>query len=131
MATYYFDLQTGTGFIRDPIGTELADQEAARIHACAVARELMHRRESKSRHWRLFIRRNGEAPDFQVLFATVDQSMDMLGADVRRSVERISGNIAGLSEAISDLRLTLHQVRATMAKADAKLHLAAINGVRL
>ena len=131
MATYFFDLLTGTGRVPDPLGTELNDDEAARTHASTVARELMRHREGKSRHWRLSVRRDGTEPGFEVLFATVDQTMDALDSNIRQSVERVSGNIANLSDAIGDLRLTLWQVKATMAKADDKIHLAAIHGVRL
>jgi Domain of unknown function (DUF6894) len=131
MVTYYFDIQTGAGLIRDPIGTELPDDATAHAHACAVARELMRHQESKSRHWRLRVRRECGEFCFDLLFATMDQTMEVLEASVRRSVERVSGNVANLSEAIGDLRLTLGQMKATMAKTDARIHLAAVDGNRV
>lgn len=131
MTTYYFDLKTDARLINDPVGMELADEAAAREHARAVARELMRHRESKSRHWRLCVHRGGGEPCFDVLFASVDQTMDAFDENLRRSLEIVSGNIASLSDAIDDLHVTLRQVKATMARADDQLHLAAIDGVRL
>jgi hypothetical protein len=44
MPMYYFNVRN-SDTIRDPDGTELADDEAARGHATAVARELMYNSE--------------------------------------------------------------------------------------
>lgn len=131
MATYYFDLKINGRLISDHLGTELPNDAAAHAHACEVAHELMRHRESKSRHWRLCVRRNGGALCFEVLFAAVDHSMDALDGHIRGSVVDVCGNMAGLSEAIGELQLTISQVKATMARADAELHLVAIDGMRL
>ncbi len=131
MAIYHFDLKAGSHFVSDPIGTELADDAAAHAHALAVARELMLHREAKSRHWRLCVRVDGEEPRLHILFASVDQTLAAMDHDYRGVTERLSGTVANLSDAIGDLRLTLLQVKATLARVDARLHLAALDGVRL
>lgn len=130
MATYHFWMKTGARLVRDPIGVEFPDDEAAEADARAIIRDLMRNRESRTRHWRIRVRRESGEPCFDILFASVDQMLDGLDETFRRSVEGFCGNMADLADSIRTLRYTLLQVNATMARADAKLHLAAVDSVR-
>src|SRR5690242_16279350 len=100
MQTYYFNLKDGAKVIPDPEGTECADDEAARQHGVIVAREAMRNNEPETRKWRIQICDAGRKPLFEVLFATVDESMDHLPHEMRKSVEKLSWQMASLCDAV-------------------------------
>lgn len=131
MARYYFHLHTGDAFVRDRFGTELEDDAAARDHASAVARDLMRRREDKTRHWQLTVRDANGGFCFELVFAAADETIELLRPPLRHSLESMYGAVAHVSGAIGDLRTTVMQVRSTLAKADRIVHLAAIDGEQL
>lgn len=131
MARYYFDLVDSHGRVLDPDGTELLNEASAREHAAVVARELMRHREFRTRHWRLFVSDGERLPCFTILFATVDDSLAHLSPALRESFETLSEKKASLNTAIHDVRQSIYQVRATLARADGAPYLASVSGVRL
>ena len=131
MATYYFNLKGHHGRDVDPQGTELADLAEAKEHARQVALELMHRRELKTRSWRLEVCDAGRMPIFELLFATVDPKLAQLPPALRTRVEELSARTGGVVDAIVDIRNTLHQLRGSLAKSNREPYLAALDGTIL
>jgi hypothetical protein len=129
MPTYFFNLTTAHEMIRDPDGTQLPDEAAARAHAQAVARELMQHRQIQTRSWRLTAWDDRGRPCFDLLFATVDNSLDHFRPELRKSCEDLHVKTASLFDAMQEVRRTLLQVKATLARADGLPYLAAVGGV--
>jgi len=131
MSLYFFNLKDGRTTIPDQDGTELADDDAARAHATVVARESMRNNESRTRTWRLQVCGGDREPLFELLFASVDETIDLLPQETRARVREVSGKFASLSDAITDVRMSLLQVRATLARSEGAPYLASLNGTRL
>ncbi|HEY7298372.1 MAG TPA: hypothetical protein VH684_10590 [Xanthobacteraceae bacterium] len=128
MPRYFFNLKTRDGTVFDRDGTDLANHSAAKRHAELVARELMANREASTRAWRLDVRDSSDRTCSELLFATIDDSMSHLTPELRSSLDHLCASSAAFAETIHALRLTLLEVRATIARAEGTLHLAAVNG---
>ena len=76
MKTYFFDLLAQEGWIIDRDGTSLPGVHAGLEHASTVARELMKGAERSRRHWRLRMRDEKSAGFGELLFASVDPTLD-------------------------------------------------------
>jgi hypothetical protein len=131
MPCYFFNLKDGRRTIRDPDGTEFPDDSAARDHATRVARELMKNTESRTRAWRINVCDGDGMTRFELLFASIDDSIAHLSPDLRSSVEDVCGKTASLSDTINQVQTTLLQVRGTLAQAERAPYLAVLNGVRI
>ncbi len=131
MPIYFFNLKTARGDIRDPDGTELVDEPTAWGHARQVARELMKRREPESRSWRIDVRDSEGLQRFELLFASVDDSMSPLGPELRDLVENLYRKHASLTDTISEVRRSLLQLRATIQRSKRKPFLASLDGVTI
>jgi len=131
MAIYYFNLKGLHGRYVDPHGTELADLAEAKEHARQVARELMHRRESKTWSWRLEVCDAGRIPVFELLFATADPKLAQLPPTLRARVEEVSARTGGVADAIVDIRNSLHQLRGSLAQSNREPYLVALDGTIL
>lgn len=118
MSTYFYNLQTLDGIIRDPEGMDFPSRYLAWEYGRMIARELMQHRESATRSWRLDVYDGEGTRCFDVLFATVDDSVLCLPADLRHSVQDMHAKSASLIEAIHGTRLMMSQLRATMARAE-------------
>jgi hypothetical protein len=129
MPTYFFHLKTPAGAIRDPDGTDLPDELSAREHARLVACELMQHRQLRTRSWRIDVCDTEGRLCLDLLFASVDDSMGNLTPELRSSVENLYAKSASLSEAINAIKLTLAQVKGTIARSERAPYVAAINGV--
>jgi hypothetical protein len=128
MPTYFFNLKNLDGTIYDPEGMDLPDESAVREHARVVACELMQHRQPKTRSWRLDVRDREGRPCFELLFAAVDESIGYLRPDLRSSLERLCADCASLSETIHTLKLTLLQIRGTIARSEGTPYIVAVNG---
>jgi hypothetical protein len=131
MPTYYFNLKDAHGIHVDPEGTELPDEAHAVEHARQVAQELMLSRETRTRSWRLQACDENRKTLFELLFATVDRTMHRFPPSMRNAIETVSARTAGLSDAISDVRTSLHQIRGTLARSEGAPYLATLNGNRI
>jgi hypothetical protein len=129
MPRYFFHLTTARITIRDPDGTQLPNELAAREHARSVARELMQHRQAQTRSWRLTACDDEGNSCFDLLFVTVDESLDLFGPELRKSCEDLYAHSASLSDAVRELRRTLLQVKGTLARADGHPYLAAVRGM--
>jgi len=128
MPTYWFNLKTRDGTIIDPEGTDLPNDASAYEYAEAVARELMAHREPQTRFWRLEVRDSGRLPKRDLLFVSIDETLSHLTPELRSSVEGLCASSASLVEGIGAIKLTLLDVKATIARAEGVLYLAAVNG---
>jgi hypothetical protein len=132
MSLYYFNLKDYTGIIIDQDGTELADEEQAREHATVVAKELMRHREVKTRTWRLQVCDAARQPCFELLFAELAEMHLPWGAgELRNTFVDVSRKFTSVYDAILELRITLHQIDATMARANKMPYLTTLNGRRI
>lgn len=118
MPLYYFRLKSRGEVIHDLDGIDLPDQDAARVYAVAVARELMRHREPSARSWRLEVCDDYLIPSFEILFAEVDDTMAHLAPEYRKSIEIIARRSASLDDAFSEVRASMLDVRETLARAD-------------
>jgi hypothetical protein len=114
MPFYFFHLKNNGATIPDPKGVELPGEKAARVHARRVARELMRNREFSTRTWRLDVRDDKGNFCFDLLFASVDDSIAHLAPDLRSSLEDVCRNAASLGDAVDQVRATLLQLKGTL-----------------
>jgi hypothetical protein len=128
MPTYTFKLRSDAGWIADNIGTVLADNASAYRYACSVARELMRCREIETRHWLLEVYQDGKQPLFDILFASIDPTLDHLRREMRSLVESTSEKRRALKDVIHDIDLTLRESQALLARSEGRPHLISDNG---
>jgi hypothetical protein len=114
---FYFVLKVRQQSLADEQGQELPDVGAARSHAVAVAKELMRNREPGTHHWRIEVCDDYAMPLFEVLFATVNESVAQYPRDMRTSIKRVARTVAALNDAVVDTRRTLSDARETLARA--------------
>lgn len=116
MPLFYFTLKDGIDSIPDCEGEEFADEVSAQAHAVAVARELMRNHAVRARTWRLQVSDDYLQPRFEVLFASVDDSLAHLHPESRKTIETSCRNTASLKDTIIDVQQSLLQVRKTLTR---------------
>ncbi len=126
MSTYHFHLVTLQGRVLDLTGMELAGETSEREHARQVACELMRHREAQTRSWRVEVTDSARRPCFELLFASVDSTIDHLTPELRASVERVCSQSASLFETIRTVKNNLVVAKAMLARAEGRPHLAAV-----
>src|SRR5215470_9447806 len=87
MPTYTFKLLDDDSGVTDDLGIRLPNTKAAYGYACDVAHEMMDHREAATRSWRLDVYENGAKKLFEILFATIDETLDHLKPENRKLVE--------------------------------------------
>jgi hypothetical protein len=128
MPLYYFNLKTGGDTIRDPDGTDLPDEPAAKEHARHIACELMRQRQQRTRSWRIEVCDGEGRRCLNLLFASVDDSIGHLSPEARGSIENVAAKAASLHDEIRAIELTIARVKGTMARAEGRPYVAAIDG---
>jgi hypothetical protein len=126
--TYTFKLRDDSSGIVDDVGVALSDNTSAYLYARGVARELMRCREMQTRYWELEVYRDGEGPLFDILFATVDPTLDHLRRELRSLVERVSGKKRALKDVMHAAQLTLRESQSLVARSRGRPHLICENG---
>jgi hypothetical protein len=129
MPLYFFNLKTREGTIRDPDGTNLPDESSAIEHARQVARELMAHQKLGTRSWRIDICDGEGRSCTDLLFASLDDTIGRFPPELRSSIEHLYAGSASLYEAINAVKLTVRQVKGTIARSERGPYIAAINGV--
>src|ERR1043165_5605539 len=127
MPIYTFKLRDGSGEIEDPNGVEFRHQEIAVRYAHDVVAELMKSRELETRSWRLEVYEGGSRI-YEISFASVDPSLDHLTPKLRRIVESLSERRGVLGEAIQNVRATVQESGALVARSRGKPYLASRHG---
>jgi len=119
MPVYHFLLKhSWDSPLIDRNGEEFPDDTAAHGHALDVAQEIMRNREVDCRSYRLEVRNENLNPCFEILFASVDESLDHLPDDFRTSIIEGARRMASLKETIGEVSDTLNNVRETLKKAE-------------
>src|SRR5215475_3896742 len=87
MPVYHFILKpTWNPPLIDRDGEEFPDDAAAYAHAVEVAREMMRHREAKCSSYRLEVRDENLETCFEILFASVDETLESFQVDTRNSI---------------------------------------------
>lgn len=128
MPHYTFELRDGSALLSDHTGAYLPDRECAFAYAKKVALELMQGREEASRSWRLDVYENRAERILELLFATLDPTLDHLRPERRRFVEWACDGRRSSREAVRAARATIREARALVARSRGKPYLAAIAG---
>ena len=81
-------------------------------------RSIMRNREVDCRSYRLEVRNENLNPCFEILFASVDESLDHLPDDFRTSIIEGARRMASLKETIGGVSDTLNNVRETLKEAE-------------
>ena len=126
--TYTFRLRNDGCGVDDNVGVALADNASAYGYACTVARELMRCREIETRCWDLEVYRDGQGPVFDILFATVDPTLDHLRRELRSLVEKVSGKRRALKDVMYAAHVTLKESQSLVARSRGRPHLICENG---
>jgi hypothetical protein len=130
MPVYTFELRDGGEPTADESGVILPDREHALAYAHDVVRELLKGREKEARTWRLNVYEDSAGRVFEIPFATLDQTLDGLQPELRRTIEVFSERHWSLREAFYDARATVRESRALIAMSRGKPYLAAERGER-
>lgn len=125
---YTFKLRDDSSGVTDELGVTLTDNASAYLYGRAVARELMRCREIQTRYWDLEVYRDGEGPLFDILFATVDPTLDHLRRELRLLVEKASGKKRALRDVMDAARATLRESQSLVARSRGRPHLICENG---
>jgi hypothetical protein len=83
------------------------------------------------RFWRVQVRDSDREIRADLLFASVDDRFDSLSGELRQSVERLHRGMVSLEDSIHTVRMSLHRVRATLARAERVPYVAAVDGERV
>jgi hypothetical protein len=126
--TYTFTLRSEGRDVNDDVGIALTDNASAYQYARTVARELMRSRETQTRYWHIKVFRDGEGPLFDILFATVDPTLDHLRRELRALVERVSERKRALKDVVYACEVSLRESRSLLAQSRGKPYLIAENG---
>jgi len=111
---HFIWISSRTPPIIDRDGQEFPDDKAAYAHATEVAGELMRNREAKCRSSRLQVYNENLMPCFEILFASIDETLDHLPAACRNEIERAARAEASLNDTLEEVKATLNDVRKTL-----------------
>jgi len=131
MPRYTFKLRDGSRAIEDEAGVSLPDRERALAYARDVVGELMGCRENDTRSWRLDVYEEGKERIFEIVFASMDETLDHLSPELRGMMVGLCERKRSLQEAIHAARATLRESRAILARARGKPYLATLSGERV
>jgi hypothetical protein len=131
MTRYFFDLLAQEGRSEDGDGTWLPDASAALEHARVVAHELMKGAERSRRHWRLQIRDEESETIGELVFATVDPTLDHLGPQLRAIIEALSWAFGELTQRAIEMDAQRYAFRALLARLRRQPFLVTIGGHRV
>src|SRR5690242_6829070 len=84
MPRYFFNLKDDRRIVPDPDGTDLSDEDSARAHARQVVWELTRNCEQRTNSWRLAVCDEHGAQCFELLFASVNESVTQSLPAMRR-----------------------------------------------
>lgn len=118
MPLYYFVLKAGRHTYPDSEGQEFADENAARAHAQAVARELMRNRESRTAHWRIQVCDDYLQPRCQFLFADIDHTLERFVEDFRVSVQSVARTAAAMNDYLREIDAAMTSLRQMINQID-------------
>ena len=113
---------------RDLEGTECPDVAAARLHAVAVATELMQHSDRRTRHWSMLVEDERGGPSFDLFFADLDATRGSLAPELQELTAQTCRRLGALIDALCAARATRMESRILLARARQKPHLAYAKG---
>lgn len=128
MPAYTFRLLNDGDGVTDDLGLRLPNTKAAYDYACDVAHELMDHREEATRSWRLDVYESGAEKLFEILFATIDQTLNHLKPDNRKLVEMTALRRRSLQDTYHAAWITYRESQALLARSQGKLYVATDHG---
>jgi hypothetical protein len=131
MTTYFFDLLAQEGWIADDDGTSFSEVSAAMEHARVVAHELMRGAERSRRHWRLRVRDEKSVGFGELVFASVDPTLDNLRPRIRTLIENVSWGLGELTQRAIEMDGQRYEFRALLARLRRQPFLVATGGHRV
>jgi hypothetical protein len=131
MPTYTFRLIDDDSGVADDAGLQLSDAKAAYSYGCDVARELMNHREARTRSWRLDVYENGAKKLFEILFASIDDTLNHLKPENRELVEMTALRRRLLQDTLHAAWFTYRESRALVGRSRGKPYLAADHGQKI
>jgi hypothetical protein len=112
-------------------GTGLPDSKAAAEHARQVACELMKGVERSRRPWRLRVRDGDGVTIEELLFASVDRTLDHLEPHLRGLIESISWRLGELNETVIAMNVQRNEFHAFLAGLNRRPFLVPSGGRRV
>lgn len=128
MPTYTFKLLDDGGGLTDDVGIRLPNSKAAYGYAYDVALEMMDHREAATRSWRLDVYEDGAKKLFEILFATIDETLNHLKPDNRKLVEMTAMRRRLFQDTLHSASITFRESQALIARSHGKLYLATDHG---
>jgi len=128
MPRYTFKLRDDDDGVEDKNGISLPDAEIAYRYAYDVVRELMSAREPSTRSWQLEVYEDGREKIFEIPFARLDQTLDLLNAHMREAVEHSARQIRSVKDTYQAARVTVREARSLVARSRGKPYPAADRG---
>jgi hypothetical protein len=115
MPIYHLILKpTGGAPLADRDGQDFTDLGAVHAHATQVAHEIMRNREPKCRPYRLQVSDENLEPCFEILFASIDETLDHMPTDFRHSIEETARATASLNDTILEMTGALRRFEETL-----------------
>jgi len=119
MPVYHFILKPSWNPpLIDRDGEEFPNDAAAYEHAVEVAREIMRNREVNCRTYSLEVRNENLETCFEIVFASIDETLELLPLDYRNSIIEYARARASLNETMVQMRRTLSDARETLTRAN-------------
>jgi hypothetical protein len=131
MPRYSFKLRDDDTGVEDDTGVNLPDAEIAYRYACDVVRELMQHREPHTRSWQLEVYEGEGKKVFEILFSTLDPTLDHLSVPLRGLVEDTAHRLRSLKDALCATQTTVQETRSLVARSRGKPYLAAHRGRKI
>jgi len=128
MPLFHFHLRARGRIHGDLEGTELPDVAAAKVHASAVADELMRHSSGGTRHWSMRVDDEAGEPQFELFFADLDPSLAAYPPQTRMLVAQTCRRLGALTDVLCAARATRIETRQLLARARGKPQLAYASG---
>lgn len=128
MPLFHFHLRANRMLHRDVDGMDWPDVEAARTHACAVARELMLHSDVRTRHWSMCVEDAQGERQFDLFFPEVDERLGVCSPQMRMVAVETCRRIAALIDAFCAARAARTESRILLARARGKPQLVHAKG---
>lgn len=128
MSRYYFHLRADGLIHRDFDGVELPNVQAARVHASAVAEELMRGASARTRLWSIAVEGADRERVLDLFFADVDLSVQAYSPPHRALATETCRRLGALADARAAVRTTVMESRILLARARGKPQLVSSQG---
>ncbi len=120
VSRFHFHLRACGTIYRDLEGTDCSDLTEARAHALVVSQELMRRSEHGKRLWSIRVEDADGEPAFNLFFADVTGSRELLPPDVNEHLALTCRRYAELIDMVCIVRATVAESCILLARSRRK-----------